>query len=58
MNNDLYELSYVVVDDDDDDRMLMRMALERANRLLPVVEFSDGRELIDYLSQDAATHDD
>lgn len=48
-----YSLSYVVVDDDDDDRLLMRMALEKAQRTLPVFEFSDGQELIDYLTENA-----
>ena len=53
-----YKLSYVIVDDDEDDRMLMRMALEKSNRLLPVLEFSDGQELIDYLTDNAELRDD
>lgn len=56
--NDHHELSYVVVDDDEDDRMLMRIALEKADRMLPVFEFSDGQELIDYLTENAASRDD
>ena len=47
-------LSYVVVDDDEDDRLLMRLALEKANRLLPIFEFSDGQEIIDYLTQNVS----
>ena len=56
--NDHYELSYVVVDDDEDDRLLMRLALEKANRPLPVHEFSDGQEIIDYLTKDADRRED
>lgn len=52
------ELSYVVVDDDEDDRLLMRIGLQQAHRTLPILEFSDGQELIDYLSQDADTYPD
>ena len=52
------EVSYVVVDDDDDDRLLMRLALEQGQRTLPVLEFSDGQALIDYLSQDASNQPD
>ncbi|QJD77395.1 response regulator [Spirosoma rhododendri] len=52
------ELSYVVVDDDEDDRLLMRLALEQSQRTLPVLEFSDGQELIDYLSQDTSARPD
>ena len=56
--NDQYELSYVVVDDDEDDRFLMRSALERSNRPLPVFEFADGQELIDYLNENANVRND
>lgn len=40
--NSYYELAYVIVDDDD--RMLMRMALEKTNRMLPLFKFSDGQQ--------------
>lgn len=56
--NEHCALSYVVVDDDEDDRLLMRLALEQANRMLPVFEFSDGQELIDYLTENAASQAD
>ncbi len=56
--NDHYDLSYVVVDDDEDDRLLMRLALERANRPLPILEFADGQEMIDYLIENANARDD
>lgn len=50
---DAYKLAYVVVDDDADDRFMLRLALQQANRLLPIFEFEDGQELIDYLTQNA-----
>lgn len=56
--NHPYKVSYVLVDDDEDDRHLMRLALEQAERPLPVIEFSDGQEMIDYLSENAASRDD
>lgn len=52
------ELSYILVDDDEDDRLIMRLALSATNRPLPVLEFSDGQELIDYLDDNAAAHGD
>lgn len=55
---DNHYLSYVVVDDDEDDRMLMRLALEKSNRMLPILEFSDGQELIHYLTQNAGSRVD
>ncbi len=57
MNNQ-YELSYIIVDDDEDDRLLMRLALEKANRPLPVLEFTDGQEVIDYLNSNANARPD
>ena len=56
--NDYYELSYIVVDDDEDDRFLMKSALEKANRPLPVFEFADGQELIDYLNENTSIRSD
>lgn len=46
-----YQLAYVVVDDDEDDRFILRMALKEANRPLPIHEFPDGQDFIDYLTQ-------
>lgn len=56
--NDQYDLSYVLVDDDEEDRYLMRLALEQADRPLPVIEFADGQEMIDYLLGNADLRDD
>jgi CheY-like chemotaxis protein len=52
-----YRLAYVVVDDDEDDRFILRLTLKEANRQLPVHEFSNGQEFIDYLTQHAAEYD-
>ncbi len=43
----------MVVDDDDDDRFILRLTLKEANRQLPLYEFADGQEFIDYLTQHA-----
>jgi len=53
-----YPLSYVLVDDDEDDRWLLRLALEKAKRPLPVFEFSSGQELIDYLDHNSSIRGD
>lgn len=45
-----YEMSYILVDDDEDDRHFLRMALQEALRPLPIYEFSNGQELLDYLT--------
>lgn len=53
-----YPLSYVLVDDDEEDRWLIRLALERANKPLPIYEFSNGQELLDYLDYNSSIRDD
>ena len=58
MTDKHHEICYIVVDDDEDDRLLMRLALEQANRTLPVLEFEDGQALIDYLNQDTNSRQD
>jgi CheY-like chemotaxis protein len=44
--------SYVLVDDDEDDRYLMRLAIQQLGRQLPVQEFCNGQELLDYMTED------
>lgn len=56
--NRKYDLSYIVVDDDEDDRYFLRLALEQAQRPLPVYEFTNGQELLDYLTYNASIRDD
>ncbi|AUD06315.1 response regulator [Spirosoma pollinicola] len=52
-----YDLSYIVVDDEDD-RYFLRLALEQAHRPLPVYEFTNGQELLDYLTYNASIRQD
>ena len=53
-----YDLSYIVVDDDEDDRYFLRLALKQAQRLLPVYKFSNGQELLDYLTYNTKIRQD
>lgn len=46
-----HSLSYIVVDDDEEDRFLLRIALQVANRPLPALEFANGQQLLDHLTQ-------
>lgn len=56
--NRKHDLLYIVVDDDEDDRFFLRAALEQARRPLPIYEFSNGQELLDYLTYNASIRDD
>jgi CheY-like chemotaxis protein len=53
-----YPLSYVLVDDDEDDRLLIKLALQKAERPLPIYEFTNGQELIDYLDHNSSIRED
>ncbi|MBO0937127.1 response regulator [Fibrella sp. HMF5335] len=46
------QAAYVLVDDDEDDRYLMRLAIQRLGRELPLHEFVNGKELLDYMTED------
>lgn len=54
--NDQKTLCYVIVDDDEDDRWLTRLALAKVHRQLPILEFSGGESLLQYLNELEATH--
>lgn len=53
-----YALSYILVDDDEDDRFFLREALSQASRPLPIYEFCNGQELLDYLTYNSSIRDD
>lgn len=56
--DEFYDVCYVVADDDDEDLLLMRSALSRLCKPLPVREFHDGQQVIDYLNGNTAIRDD
>jgi two-component system response regulator len=47
--------SILIVDDDDDDRFMLRRALEKARIRNPVVAFSDGEDLLQFLNKAEGT---
>jgi CheY-like chemotaxis protein len=53
-----HPLSYVLVDDDEEDRFLIKFALKKANKQLPIYEFSNGQELLDYLNYNSSIRND
>lgn len=49
---------FVLVDDDEDDRLLVKMALKSIGNTLPVVELSDGSQLITFLQRELTREGD
>lgn len=56
--NNKYPLSYILVDDDEDDRFLIKLALDMAQKPLPIYEFTNGQELLDFLVYNSGIRDD
>lgn len=55
---ELYPVCYVIADDDEEELMLMRLALARHQKPLPIREFSDGQQVIDYLTRNHTLRSD
>ncbi|GAB4032846.1 response regulator [Spirosoma gilvum] len=56
--NNKYPLSYILVDDDEDDRLLIKLAFQNAQKQLPIYEFTNGQQLLDFLTYNSAIRED